>query len=64
MIWAIGPQMLKRSGTAHELQSRAIQAAADGVLEPLISRYPLGRASDAHDDLENRRTTGKIILIP
>jgi hypothetical protein len=43
---------------------RVIRAAADGVLEPLITRYPLSRASDAHADLENRRTAGKIVLIP
>ncbi len=27
-------------------------------------RYPLSRASDAHRDLESRRTTGSLILIP
>ncbi|MFA1550102.1 zinc-binding dehydrogenase [Actinomadura chokoriensis] len=64
VIWAIGPQMLEHAGTIHELQDRAIRAAADGVLEPLITRYPLSRASDAHADLENRRTAGKIVLIP
>jgi NADPH2:quinone reductase len=64
VIWAIGPQMLERAGTIDELQARAIRAAADGVLEPLITRYPLSRASDAHADLENRRTAGKIVLIP
>lgn len=48
----------------HSLQSRAIGAAADGVLEPLITRYPLSRAADAHADLESRRTTGKVVLVP
>jgi NADPH2:quinone reductase len=64
VIWAIGPQLLRRAGTMHELQSRAIRAAASGVLEPLITRYPLSRAGDAHADLENRRTAGKVVLIP
>ncbi|MGH3380444.1 MAG: zinc-binding dehydrogenase [Actinoallomurus sp.] len=64
VTWAIGPQMLHRAGTIHELQSRAIRAAADHVLEPLITRYPLDRAADAHADLENRRTAGKVVLIP
>jgi NADPH2:quinone reductase len=64
VTWAIGPQMLRRSGTIHELQARAIRAAADGALEPLVTRYPLNRASDAHADLEHRRAAGKIVLIP
>jgi NADPH2:quinone reductase len=64
VTWAIGPQMLRRSGTIHELQARAIRAAADGAPEPLVTRYPLNRASDAHADLEHRRAAGKIVLIP
>jgi NADPH:quinone reductase len=27
-------------------------------------RYPLADAAQAHRDLENRRTTGKILLLP
>jgi NADPH2:quinone reductase len=64
VTWAIGPQMLRRAGTIHELQARAIRAAADGVLEPLVTRYALNRAGDAHADLENRRATGKVVLTP
>ncbi|WP_328471416.1 zinc-binding dehydrogenase [Streptomyces sp. NBC_00448] len=64
VIWAIGPQLLRRAGTMKELQARAIQAAADGRLEPLVKRYPLDRAADAHADLEGRRAVGKIVLVP
>jgi NADPH2:quinone reductase len=40
-------------------------AAADGNLKVRIGgRYDLARAAQAHDDLEQRRTTGKIILVP
>ncbi len=40
-------------------------AAADGRLNVRIgARYPLGEAARAHDDLEHRRTTGKVILLP
>ena len=27
-------------------------------------RYPLTRAADAHRDLEGRKTTGKLLLLP
>jgi NADPH2:quinone reductase len=64
VTWGIGPQMLRRAGTIHELQARAIRAAADGVLQPLVTPYPLNRAGDAHADLENRRAVGRIVLIP
>jgi NADPH2:quinone reductase len=40
-------------------------AAANGTLKARIgARYPLTEAPRAHDDLEQRRTTGKVILVP
>ncbi|RNL55022.1 quinone oxidoreductase [Arthrobacter oryzae] len=40
-------------------------AAADGSLTVRIgARYPLAEAAQAHDDLEQRRTTGKVLLVP
>jgi NADPH2:quinone reductase len=40
-------------------------ALRDGVLTPDIRhRYPLGAAADAHRDLEARRTSGQIVLLP
>ena len=40
-------------------------AAADGSLKVRIgARYPLVQAAQAHRDLEGRRTTGKVILVP
>jgi NADPH2:quinone reductase len=40
-------------------------AAASGTLKVRIgARYPLAEATRAHDDLEQRRTTGKVILVP
>jgi NADPH2:quinone reductase len=40
-------------------------AAADGTLKVRIgARYPLAEAAQAHADLEQRRTTGKVILVP
>jgi NADPH2:quinone reductase len=40
-------------------------AVADGTLDIRIGhRYPLADAAKAHEDLESRRTTGKLVLIP
>jgi NADPH2:quinone reductase len=38
---------------------------AEGSLEVHVGeRYPLEQARRAHEDLEARRTTGKLLLIP
>ncbi|GIH14581.1 quinone oxidoreductase family protein [Rugosimonospora africana] len=54
--------------TADELNRRAgdvLRRVADGSLSLRIgARYPLAEARRAHEDLENRRTTGKLLLIP
>ncbi|MBP2702901.1 quinone oxidoreductase [Microbispora sp. RL4-1S] len=54
--------------TREELVSRADDVlgwVASGALKVLVSeRYPLAEAGRAHDDLEGRRTTGKLLLIP
>jgi NADPH2:quinone reductase len=40
-------------------------AAANGNLKVRIgATYPLAEAAQAHRDLEGRRTTGKLLLIP
>ena len=42
-----------------------LAAVADGGLRVEIGgRYPLGDAAQAYDDLENRRTTGTLLLLP
>jgi NADPH2:quinone reductase len=38
--------------------------AEDRLKLTVGGRYPLERASEAHADLEGRRTTGKLVLIP
>jgi NADPH:quinone reductase-like Zn-dependent oxidoreductase len=39
--------------------------AAHADTPPLIcGRYPLADAARAHNDLEARRTTGKLLLLP
>jgi NADPH:quinone reductase len=54
--------------TPHELRERArevFEAVAAGTLSVRIGgRYPLSSARAAHEDLQGRRTTGKLLLIP
>jgi NADPH:quinone reductase len=54
--------------TPAELLSRAgdvLGRVAAGTLSVRIGdRYPLAEAARAHEDLEGRRTTGKLLLIP
>jgi len=53
--------------TADYLQpmaGRVFAALRDGILKPEIRRYPLAAAPDAHRDLEARRTSGQIVLVP
>jgi NADPH2:quinone reductase len=56
------------SATRAELLERAgevLGAAADGTLTIRIGReFPLTQAEAAHRELEARRTTGKVLLIP
>jgi NADPH:quinone reductase len=48
-----------------ERAARLFALIADGSLEVRIgARYPLEDARRAHEDLEGRRTTGKLLLIP
>jgi NADPH:quinone reductase len=54
--------------TPDELRRRAtdvFEAVASGTLRLRIEHvYPLADAARAHEDLERRRTTGKLLLIP
>jgi len=48
-----------------EIAGRVFAALRDGVLRVEIRhRYPLAGAAEAHRDLEARRTTGPIVLLP
>ncbi|RAX47706.1 quinone oxidoreductase [Arthrobacter sp. AQ5-06] len=45
--------------------SEVFGAVADGSLKVRIgATYPLAEARQAHEDLEGRRTTGKVLLVP
>ena len=48
-----------------EIAGRVFAALRDGILKTDVRhRYPLAAAADAHRDLEARRTTGSILLLP
>jgi NADPH2:quinone reductase len=59
--WAIGPKLMRR---LRELETKAIQESVEGRWTPLVTRFPLAKASDAHRALENRETVGKVVLVP
>ncbi|MFC4128736.1 zinc-binding dehydrogenase [Nocardia rhizosphaerae] len=61
----LGPPMLERAGgDLLTLSRRAIALAADGVLTPARTEFPLSDTAAAHAALESRATTGKVVLIP
>ncbi|MEV2254798.1 zinc-binding dehydrogenase [Streptomyces sp. NPDC050147] len=63
----LGPEMMRRAGgdnPIRTLELAALTEATKGHFTPAIQRYPLAQAAAAHADLENRRTTGKVVLIP
>ena len=45
--------------------SELFDAVVSGQLSPRVGRkYPLAEAAQAHEDLQARRTTGKLLLVP
>jgi NADPH2:quinone reductase len=47
------------------LAARAFPLVADGTVRiPISQTFPLDRAADAHRELESRRATGKLVLVP
>ena len=62
------PTLMTHARTPELLRGRAGEVCAliaEGKLHVRIgARYPLDQATQAHEDLEARRTTGKLLLIP
>jgi NADPH2:quinone reductase len=62
------PSLLHHILTTEELNKRASEVlswVAKGKLKVRIERtFPLAEAKAAHDALEGRKTTGKVVLLP
>jgi NADPH:quinone reductase len=67
-LYVTRPTLKDYIATRAELESRAgdiLNAIANGTLKLRCEHtYPLAEAAQAHRDLESRKTTGKILLIP
>jgi NADPH2:quinone reductase len=61
---AIGARIAQRPGGVRDLEERALAAAAEGRLVPLVQRFPLAQATAAHTAIEARATVGKTVLVP
>jgi NADPH2:quinone reductase len=67
-VYLTRPNLAHFTRTAGEFHWRAgelLTAIADGVVTVTVSgRYPLADAARAHEDLQGRKTTGSIVLVP
>jgi NADPH:quinone reductase len=67
-LYLTRPSIRHHTATRDELVARAADVfgwIAEGKLDVRIGgRYPLEEARRAHEDLEARRTTGKLLLVP
>jgi NADPH:quinone reductase len=67
-LYLTRPSIRHYTAKHEELLERAAEVfawIADGKLDVRIGgRYPLAEARRAHEDLEARRTTGKLLLLP
>jgi NADPH:quinone reductase len=67
-LYVTRPTLSHFVSTREELLRRAgeiLDRVADGTLSVRVGgRYPLADAARAHEDLQARRTTGKLLLVP
>jgi NADPH2:quinone reductase len=67
-VFLTRPSLAHYTATRDELTWRAgdiVDAIVSGSLRLRIGgRYPLAEARRAHEDLESRRSTGKLLLLP
>ncbi|KAM7494644.1 hypothetical protein LguiB_029253 [Lonicera macranthoides] len=62
------PSLMQYNATRDELLATAgevFSSLASGILQVRVNHtYPLSQAAQAHADLENRKTSGSVVLIP
>jgi NADPH2:quinone reductase len=67
-LFATRPSLFAYTATRQELEENAhdlFEMVASGKVKIAVNhRYPLTDAAEAHRDLEARRTTGSIVLVP
>jgi NADPH2:quinone reductase len=67
-LFATRPTLTNYAADTNELEWRASElfaAVKDGSLSLRVEHtYPLADAAQAHTDLESRKTTGKLLLLP
>lgn len=61
-IAALGPPILALG--LRRLADEALELLAAGTLAPVTTPFPLADAAGAHRALEERRTEGKVVLVP
>ncbi|MEV0126329.1 zinc-binding dehydrogenase [Streptomyces sp. NPDC050703] len=57
-------ELLARPEDGPAREAAALEAAAKRELVPFWQAFPLAEAARAHTEMERRRTTGKVVLIP
>jgi NADPH:quinone reductase len=66
-LFVTRPTLKDYTASRGELEVRAgevLQGVAKNTLKLREHTYPLAQAAQAHRDLEARKTTGKILLVP
>jgi NADPH:quinone reductase len=63
-FWLVG-LIASRRDLIRSMTADLLGAVASGELEVVIGNtYPLSEAAQAHQDIQERRTTGKLLLDP
>ncbi|MFC4336779.1 zinc-binding dehydrogenase [Salininema proteolyticum] len=61
-IPSLGPHAVAAAGGLPKLEREALRRLAQGEWRPLVSRFPMDGAAEAHRALEERLTAGKVVL--